>query len=515
MADPVSLDTASTVDVDVSAEEQERRRETERLGTDPIVPLVLRLSLPAMIGLLVSSLYVFVDRVFVGRYVGEIGLAAMNVAIPFSTVVFAFSILVGRGTAVVYSIALGRRDYKEAGKAFSGGVFLHLLVSFIIMAGCLLFMDELLMLFGAEPRSKAAAHEYISVVLLGTPFAMLTMHNHLIRAEGASTYSMVTQIVGAVLNAFLDLIFMSGFGWGMRGAAGATVISQAVSVVLVMWFFEHRSVVRLRLADMILSKKMFNMIMLNGLTPFMFNAAATLNWTIQNHMLKRFADSSGYSVTTAMAAFGIVMSLRQLMMTPVIGLSMGMQPLVGYNYGAAKYERVRKIFRFSIMASFLLILIPYCVLELFSRPVVEFFGATGGALDLGVYTLRRYMLLMPLGGLAAMFSHFFQGTGQPKQALAVTAVRQIVLATPLMIIMPFFFGYDGIVFASPFAEVGGMFFGVFMISREFRRLRAKEVEMETLLISQEGSRRQAAYNENAVSGVAVESDAKKGASNVG
>lgn len=514
MAEPVSLDTASAVDAEVSPEEQKRRRETERLGSDPIVPLVFRLSLPAMIGLLVSSLYAMVDRVFIGHYVGEIGMAAMNVAIPFSTVVFAFSILIGRGTAVVYSIALGRRDYKEAGKAFSGGVFLHLLVSFVIMTTCLVFMDELLIVFGAEALSKAAAREYISVVLLGTPFAMLTMHNHLIRAEGASTYSMVTQIVGALLNVGLDGVFMAGFGWGMRGAASATVISQAVSVAMVMWFLANRSVVRLRVVDMLVSKDMFSRISINGVTPFLFNAAATLNWTIQNHMLKSFSDSSGYSTTTAMASFGVVMTLRHLMMTPVIGLSMGMQPLVGYNYGADKYARVRNIFKVSLLTSFLLILIPYSVLEIFSRPVVELFGAEGDAIELGVYTLRRYMLLMPLGGLAAMFSHFFQGTGQAKRALAVTAVRQFVLATPLMLVLPFLLGYDGIVFAAPLSEVGGMLFGVYVILREFRRLRAKEVEIETLRISLEGSRRQAAYNETVLATDSLENDTPKGSADV-
>ena len=352
--------------------------------------------------------------------------------------------------------------------------------SLFIMVFCQVFLNRLLNVFGAEPQSIDATRRYVSIVLLGTPFAMLTMHNHLIRAEGASTYSMMTQVTGALLNVILDWVFMAHFRWGIGGAAFATVIAQAVSVIMVMWFFMKRSVVRFRVADMIFSARMLWLVLINGFTPFIFNAAATLNWTIQNHMIKRHAEKSGFSVTTAMAAFGIVMSLRMLIMTPILGLSMGMQPLVGYNYGSGQYARMRNIFKFSVLTAFLLMLIPYGVLEIFSYPVVRFFGAENDTLVLGVYTLRRFMLLMPLGGIAAMFSHFFQGTGKPVEALVVTGVRQVVLAFPFLIILPYFLGYDGIVFATPIAEVGGAIFGVFVNLREFRRLRVKENEMDLL-----------------------------------
>ena len=189
-----------------SEAEQARRRETERLGTDSIVPLVLRLSLPATVGLLVSSLYAFVDRIFIGNFVGEIGLAAMNAAIPFMTFIFAFSILIGRGCSVIYSLALGRRDYDEAGKIFMQGMFLHLATSLVLMTIGLSFLPEILTLLGAPEMALGHAVRYMGVALFGTPFAMMLMQNHLIRAEGASAYAMVTQIVGALLNVFLDWV---------------------------------------------------------------------------------------------------------------------------------------------------------------------------------------------------------------------------------------------------------------------------------------------------------------------
>lgn len=457
-----------------------RRRQTERLGTDPVGPLVVRLSLPAMVGLLMSSLYVFVDRIFVGNYCGEIGLAAMSVAIPFSTFVFAFSILVGRGCSVMYSIALGRHDYNEAGKVFSGGIMLNLIMSLAIMAVGYAFLEPILFYLGATQTSIGQAKEYVGVTLIGTPFAMVTMHNHLIRSEGASTYAMVTQIAGALLNVALDWLFMAIFGWGMRGAAFATVISQAFSVVMVMWFFAHSSVIRFRLHDMLIERRLALGIVYNGLTPFIFNFAAMLAGAIQNSMIKRYTGPSGFGTDTAMAAFGISMSLRHLIMTPAFGLSMGMQPIVGYNIGAQKLARARKSFVFSVVGSILLVMIPYLMIQVLSRHFVWAFGARGEALELGVYTMRRHMVFVPFGCLVALFSHYFQGAGKPRQALTITAFRQVILALPLILLLPGAWGYDGIIFSTPLAELGGFFFGLIMIQIEFRRLRRQEAELDAL-----------------------------------
>lgn len=453
-----------------------RRRETERLGTDRIIPLVLRLSLPAMLGLLVSSLYVFVDRLFVGNLIGEVGLAAMNSVIPFTTFIFAFSILIGRGCAVIYSIALGRRDYQEAGRIFAQGIALDLIISFVLMTIGLSFLPSILRLFGAADEAIGLAHQYMSVSLYGTPFVLLTMQNHLIRSEGASTYAMMSQITGALLNVFLDWLFMSQFGLGIRGAAAATVISQGVTVLLVMHFFARRSVIRFSFRNLVLTRNIFVQVMFNGMTPFLFHFVATLTWTIQNHMIQKYALLSGHPVASAMAAFGIVMSLYHVVMTPVLGLGMGMQPLIGYNIGAGKYRRVRKTFVFALLTAFALALVPYAFLQILAEPVVRLFGAQDDSLRLSVYTLRRYILLMPLGSLVVMFSHYFQGTGQAKSALWISSVRQLFLALPLMILLPHFFGYAGIVFASPIAEVGGMIFGLLLMSGEFARLKRREAD---------------------------------------
>lgn len=458
----------------LEAAEQARRKQTERLGTDGIVPLVLRLSFPAMIGFFVSSLYAFVDRIFIGNYVGEIGLAAMNAVIPMTTFIFAFSILIGRGTAVIYSLALGRRDYPQAKRIFNQGVFLHLSFAIVLMTIGFSFLPKILGVLGAPEIALRSAIQYMRVALYGTPFAMLAMHNHLIRAEGASTYAMISQIAGALLNVLLDWVFMGRLGMGMEGAALATVIAQAIAVVFVFRFFIGDSVVRFSLSKLRPTWDVFKRVLYNGATPFLFHFISTLTWSIQNHMIIIHAPRSHHEVGAAMAAFGVVRSIHLLVITPMLGLAMGMQPLIGYNIGAGKYRRVRHIFLVSSGMAWALVMVPYLGTMIYAGGLMSLFGATGDAHVLGIYTLRRYIVFIPLGGLCMLFAHYFQGTAQAGRALLISFVRQVLFALPFMLILPSIFGYPGIVFAFPVGEIFSMLFCLFMMKNEFSRLKLLE-----------------------------------------
>lgn len=468
------MSKTKTVGERLDAAEQVRRKQTERLGTDGIVPLVLRLSFPAMIGFFVSSLYAFVDRIFIGNYVGEVGLAAMNAAIPMMTFIFAFSILIGRGTAVIYSLALGRRDYPEAKRIFNQGVFLHLSFAMLLMTLGFTFLPKVLKVLGAPEVALGSAVQYMKVALYGTPFAMLAMHNHLIRAEGASTYAMITQIAGALLNVFLDWVFMGKLDMGMEGAALATVIAQVVSVVFVFSFFFRSSVVRFSVPKLRPTWDVFRRVLYNGATPFLFHFISTLTWSIQNHMIITHAPRSHHDIGAAMAAFGVVRSVYLLVITPMLGLAMGMQPLIGYNVGAGKYRRVRHIFLVSSGIAWALVMVPYLATMFYASGLMSLFGTTGDAHLLGIYTLRRYIVFIPFGGLCMLFAHYFQGTGQPGRALLISFVRQVLFALPFMLILPSIFGYAGIVFAFPVGEIFSMLFCFFMMRNEFSKLKLLE-----------------------------------------
>ena len=467
----------------LSDAERARRRETERLGSDRIAPLVMRLSLPAMLGLLVAVLYQVVDQIFIGIYVGEFGLAAMTSVHPFTTLLFAFTILLGRGAAVVYSLALGRRDYAEARRVFSQAVFLQCAVSLALAAAGLCFLDPILRGFGAPDAALGNASAYMSINLLGLPFAMLRMNNHLIRSEGASTYAMMSEMAGAAANVLLDWLLMSGaigLRMGVAGASLATVMAQGISTAIVFAYFARRSVARFSPRECLPEWHNIRRVIANGATPFSTHFVATMTWTVQNHTIKNFALDSGHMIESALAVFAISMKIHHLMITPILGLAMGMQPLVGYNIGARKYARVRKVFLMSLATAAIAVLIPYALLEAFARPVVSLFGLEGDSLTLGAHTLRRFLLLMPFGSMSILFSHYFQGTGQARVALMLSLVRQLVLALPFMLIIPRFFGFNGIIFAFPASEACGTIFALWIMAREFKRLGARMREDDAL-----------------------------------
>ncbi|MGE4565712.1 MAG: MATE family efflux transporter, partial [Victivallaceae bacterium] len=337
------------------------REHTEKLGTAPVMPLLLKLALPSMVGLIIGNLYVIINRIFVGKFIHATGLAAINAAMPITMIIFAVAILIGRGTGVLYSIELGRKNYVEAQKLFGMSMLLYLVSSAVITVVGLLFLDPLLYLFGIPDEALHFGREYLSVSLLGTVFVMLGFQNNLIRGEGYSGLAMCTQLIGAVLNVLLDALFVVYFRWGMAGAAWATVISQGISALWVMGYFRsRRSIAKLDWRTFrFYGKDYLWRILYNGCSPFAINIAGSLIWTIQNHMLLY------YGSLLAMSAFGVILTLNQLLMGLIFGICMGMQPLAGYNFGARHYGRVLDSFRSTVVLAALFAIVPYLVVQIF------------------------------------------------------------------------------------------------------------------------------------------------------
>jgi len=452
------------------------REHTEKLGTDPVTPLLLKLALPSMAGLIIGNLYVIVDRVFVGKFVGAEGLAAMNAAMPIMMIIFAISILIGRGSAVLYSIELGRKNYNEAQKLFGMSMFLYLIAAAVITAGGLLFLDPLLYLFGIPPEALHPGREYLSVSLFGTIFIMLGFQNNLIRGEGYSGLAMFTQVIGAVLNVGLDALFVAGFGWGMAGAAWATVIAQGASALWVLCYFSsHRSISKLDWRTFrFYGRDYLWRIFYNGCSPFAINIAGSLIWTIQNHMLLR------YGSLLAMSAFGVILTINQLLMGLVFGVCMGMQPLAGYNYGAQKFFRVLTTFRSTVILAMLFALVPYLAVQLFAREIFTLFvdSSNSELINIGVYSMRCFLLLLPIGCGSILVSQYFQSIGRAPVALFIAMTRQIVFQIPLVLLLPQLFGYDGVLFAGPAGDTLAFFIAAYLMRRELRRLREAADEEE-------------------------------------
>jgi len=450
------------------------RHHTEKLGTDPVTPLLLKLALPSMAGLIIGNLYVIVDRIFVGNFVGAEGLAAMNAAMPITMIIFAISILIGRGTAVLYSIELGRKNYAEAQKLFGMSMYLYFIAAAVITAGGLLFLDPLLYLFGIPPEALTPGREYLSVSLFGTIFIMLGFQNNLIRGEGYSGLAMFTQVIGAVLNVGLDALFVAGFGWGMGGAAWATVAAQGASALWVMWYFRsHISIAKLDWRTFrFYGRDYLWRIFYNGCSPFAINVAGSLIWTVQNHMLLH------YGGLLAMSAFGVILTLNQLLMGLVFGVCMGMQPLVGYNYGARKFSRVLKTFRSAVVTAAVFAVIPYLAVQIFARQIFMLFVDSSNTelIDIGVYSLHRFLLLLPIASGSILVSQYYQSIGRAPVALFIAMTRQIIFQIPLILLLPQIFGYDGVLFSGPVGDTLAFFIAAYLMRRELLRLRGAAEE---------------------------------------
>lgn len=447
-------------------------RHTDQLGLEPVLPLLLRLALPSLIGLMISNLYVIVDRVFVGRYVGEAGLAAMSAAMPITMIVFAVTILIGRGSSVMYSIALGEKNYREVQRIFGYSMLLYLIAAVVITTGGLFYLDELLLAFGGPPSALAQGRAYLSVSLCGTVFVMLSFHNALIRAEGFSKLAMFTQILGAVVNIGLDYVFVVLCDWGMAGAAWATITAQACSAAWVMLFFlSPRSVAKLRLSSLRFYgwRRLLRMLY-NGCSPFAIGIMGSLIWTVQNHQLVRHGGE------TAMAAFGVILSLAQLLMTPLFGISMGMQPIIGYNTGARLYKRVHSTFFYAIRLSAIAVLVPYLLIQIFPNQIIAFFvskEASGELIKLGAYSLRRYLLLFPLGCGGILVSQYFQAIGRAHMALLIAVCRQLLFQLPLTFFLPTFFAYNGVLFSGPIGDTLAFLIAFVLMRAELKQLNKK------------------------------------------
>ena len=430
------------------------RSQTEKLGTDPVMPLLLRLALPSMAGLIIGNLYVIVDRMFVGNYVGATGLAAMNAAMPISMIIFAISILIGRGTAVLYSIELGKKNYEEAQKFFGMSMLIYLVASAVITTAGLLFLDPLLHLFGIPPEALPYGRSY------------------LIRGEGYSGLAMWTQVIGAVMNVGLDWLFVAVFSWGMAGAAWATVIAQGASALWVMCFFRsHRSISKLDIRTFrFYGKEYLWRILYNGCSPFAINVAGSVIWTVQNHMLLKHGS------LLAMSAFGVILTVNQLLMGLVFGVCMGMQPLVGYNTGARKFHRVLKSFYCSILLAALFALIPYFCVQIFAHPIFALFVGADETelLNIGVYSMRRFLLLLPIGCGSILISQYFQSIGKAPVALFIAMTRQLVFQIPLILLLPLIWGYDGVLFSGPLGDAIAFILAFFIMRREIVKLKKQE-----------------------------------------
>jgi putative MATE family efflux protein len=415
---------------------------TDRIGKQPIGRLLLSFSIPAIIGMLVNALYNIVDRIYLGQGVDHLAIAGVGLVMPIMMIVIAFSMLVGIGANSLFAIRMGERRHDEVEKIMGHAFVLLFLLPAISIVIILIFMEPILRgIMKADGKVYEYAETYLRITLYGAVFgAMSPGITHFIRSDGHPKTSMMVQIIGAVLNIILDPIFIFVLDMGVAGAAWVTVISQFVSLVFVLGYFNSKwTRLRFRVKYMKLEAKLTAQILAIGFAPFIMQFAMSFVGVLQNTVIIKFG---GDDALTAMTIFFTVFTL---IFMPMMGIGQGAQPIIGYNYGAKQYDRVKKCFKLAMIACTIFLTTGFLIIHIFPGTLFSLFSKDTGSLrELSITTMRICTSMFPLIAIQLMGGQFFQAIGKPVQATIVSLSRQILFLIPALLFLPLLFKSIGI-----------------------------------------------------------------------
>lgn len=450
------------------------------LGYQPIGHLLMRFAIPSVVSMLVNALYNIVDQIFIGTGVGYLGNAATTVSFPLQTIILALGTMIGAGASAYAAIKLGEKREQEAEHTLGNAFFMLVLAGIIIMVVGLVFLEPILYLFGATAKNFAYSQDYASIILLGTVFNLLGIGlSNMARTDGSPNIAMLSMIAGAVLNTILDPIYIFVFHWGVKGAAIATITSQIIGAVILVYYFLKKSTMRLHISQMKNKKTIFVSILSLGFSSCITQTAATIMQVVMNNSLVYYGDLTSTTGDVALSAMGIVLKISMIITSICIGIGIGAQPILGFNKGARQPKRIKETYKkassiavlTSIIGWGVCIAIPGVILSLFgsSDPVFSTFAQRA---------MRIYMLGIFTAGFQITATSYFQATGQPLKASVLSMMRQLILLIPLILILPLFFGLDGILFAGPIADISSGIVVFVFISKEMKKLNA-QITLET------------------------------------
>ncbi|HHV71266.1 MAG TPA: MATE family efflux transporter [Clostridia bacterium] len=443
----------------------------KQLGEEKVLKLLLKFSIPAIIGMLVNALYNMVDRIFIGHGVGSAGIAGITMGFPIMLVIMAFSMLVGLGANSLISIRLGEQKKDEAELIMGNALALLVILSLTISSLGLFFLKPMLKLFGASEVVFPYAQNYLNIILLGAVFQSIGFGmNNFIRSEGYPKKAMLTMLIGAVLNTILDPIFIFIFGWGVEGAALATIISQAISAAWVLnHFLRGDSLLKLKSETIKIQFPIMLKIFAVGSAPFAMQMAASLLNAILNRGL------STYGGDVAVSGMGIVMSIATLILMPVFGINQGIQPIIGYNYGAKNFDRVKETLKLGILGATIIVCIGFLATRLFPIQLISIFNKEDvELLQFGTQALKTYFIFLPIIGFQIVGANYFQAIGKPKQAMLLSLSRQVLILIPALLILPKFYALQGVLMAGPVADlISSIITGAYLV-KEYKALTNKQ-----------------------------------------
>ncbi len=462
------------------------KNENKFLGEEKVSKLLLKFSIPCILSLLISSLYNIVDQIFVGNSsVGYLGNAATTVVYPITIIAVAFAWCLGDGSAAYLSLCQGKNDTKNADKAIGNNILVSFIISIIFMLLGFLFMDKLLTIFGASNTTIGLAKDYFRIILIGIPFYMIANSvNSVIRADGSPKFSMAATLTGAILNIILDPIFIFIFKWGIKGAAIATIIGQIASFIISIIYFKKSKTFKINKNSFIMDFKIFNNIIKLGVSTFITQMSIVVISLVCNMMLAKYGALSKYGADIPIATIGICMKVFSIVINIVVGLILGAQPILGFNYGAKKYERVKETFRLVLAYSIIIGIIATLIFELYPQIVIKLFGtSTDLYMEFAIKTFRIFLMLVCFTCLIKMISIFFQAVGEPLKAAIVSLSRDILFFIPLVIILARKIGVTGPLWAAPIADLLGITISTILTINFFKKLKVNKVtENDTVVI---------------------------------
>ena len=451
----------------------ERRNIMNPLATERIEKLIAKFAIPAIISMLVSSLYNIVDQIFIGQGVGMLGNAATNIAFPISIICTATALLLGIGSASNFNLKSGAGESEEASKIVGTGLAMLVICGVIIAVVVLFFLDPLLQLFGVTPDVLPYAQDYTGITAFGIPFLILTTGgNHLIRADRSPTYSMACMLTGAIINTILDPLFIFGFHWGIKGAAWATIIGQIISGILVIVYFLRFRKLELSWSMLRPKGKYLRAIVSLGMASCINQIAMAIVQIVMNNTLRYYGAESMYGTDIPLACVGVISKVNMVFMAICIGISQGCQPIWGFNYGAGQYDRVKQTYKKAFQISLTIGIIFFLCFQLFPRQLVSIFG-TGSEeyFRFAERYFRIFMLMTFINGIQPMSSGFFTSIGKAKLGIVVSLTRQIIFLLPLILIFPLFMGIDGVMYAGPIADGAAAVVAIGYSVRELKKFR--------------------------------------------
>lgn len=423
-------------------------------ATEPVGRLLFKFAVPSVIALLVNSLYNIVDQIFIGNGVGYLGNGATNVVFPITIIALALAMMIGNGSAAFLSLKLGEGDTKSARTGIGNGIMLVTVVSILLAAVFLLWIDPILTVFGATDTLRPYALEYGWVIGIGLPFMMISgAVNCMIRADGSPQYAMFSMIIGAVLNVILDAVFIFVFAMGVRGAAIATVIGQIASFAVSAAYLPRFKTVALQAAAFKPSCKTCRNIVVFGLSSFITQFAITIVMALTNNLLAQYGASSVYGSDIPLTATGIVMKVNQIMISILLGIATGAQPILGFNYGAMNYHRVRKTLEISLIASEIISVLAFLLFQFAPMSVISLFGAEDALYnEFAVKAFRIFLMLCPLTGFQTVIAVYLQAVGKPVPSAVLSLARQIIFFVPAALLLPKALGVVGVLWTGPVAD---------------------------------------------------------------